>query len=195
MNLCGLILAAGGSTRLGRPKQLVKSQDKTLLQLAIENALNTSLQDVYVVLGANKESIEASIKHLPVQLIENAQWQEGLGSSISAGMHFIQKQGNYDAVLIMLCDQLHVNAAHLQAIIDAYLQKGAKMVATEYGKQLGVPALFDRMYFTDLAQLSGDTGAKKLLQVYAASLYSIPFEQALIDIDTPEDLNRLGLAH
>jgi molybdenum cofactor cytidylyltransferase len=194
MNICGLILAAGGSSRLGRPKQLVQAQGKSLLEQAIINALKTSLQQVHVVLGARFDQIEASVSHLPVAIIRNRQWQEGIGSSISAGIRSILREGEYDAVLIMLCDQLHINTPHLQALINAYLHKEVTIVATAYGEQTGVPALFDQKLFSQLEQLSGDTGAKKILQQHTDSLQSIQFEQAIADIDTPEDLIRNGLA-
>ena len=193
MNICGLILAAGGSSRLGRPKQLVKAHGKTLLECAISNALDAPLQQVYVVLGDRFEQLEASVSHLPVSIIPNKQWQEGIGSSISAGIRSIRREGNFDAVLIMLCDQLHVTPGHLQALIGAYRQKEAPIIGTTYGGQTGVPALFDQKYFSDLEKLSGDTGAKMILFQQAHSLHSIKFEQALIDIDTPEDLIKSGL--
>ena len=193
MNICGLILAAGGSSRLGRPKQLVNANGKSLLEKVIDNSLKTDLQQVYVVLGANLDQVEPSINHLPVSIIKNERWQEGIGSSISCGIRTIQREGNYDAVLIMLCDQLHINPHHLQALIHAYLHKKASIIATTYGDQTGVPALFEQQYFTHLQKLSGDIGAKKILHQYAGSLHPIPFEQAIIDVDTPEDLKKLGL--
>lgn len=194
MNICGLILAAGGSSRLGRPKQLIRAHGKSLLEQSVGTALNASLQQVYVVLGARFEQTEHSIKQLPVSIIRNEHWQEGIGSSISAGMQTIIKESDYDAVLIMLCDQLYINTLHLQALIEAYRQKKASIIATTYGGQTGVPALFDQKYFSDLGKLSGDTGAKKILSLHADSLHCIQFEQALIDIDTPEDLRKNGLA-
>lgn len=193
MNICGLILAAGGSSRLGRPKQLVRVQEKPLLELAIENAVKARLQQVYVVLGARYDQIAPSARHLPVSIIRNEQWQEGIGSSISTGINAISRVGSCDAVLIMLCDQLHVHPQHLLRLIDAYRRKKASIIATTYGGQTGVPALFDQAFFPELEQLSGDTGAKKILHQHAGRLHSIRFEQALIDIDTPEDLHKHGL--
>ena len=193
MKVCGLILAAGGSSRLGRPKQLVSAHGKSLLEKAIDSSLQTDLQQVYVVLGAKVEEVEASVKHLPVRTIYNERWQEGIGSSISCGLRKIQSEGNFDAVLIMLCDQLHITAHHLQSLIDAYLHKKASIIATTYGQQAGVPALFDQQFFPHLQNLSGDTGAKKILHQQTESLHPIPFEQAIIDVDTPEDLEKLGL--
>ena len=193
MKVCGLILAAGGSSRLGRPKQLVNAHGKSLLEKAIENSLQTDLQQVYVVLGAKAEEVEASVEHLPVSMIKNERWQDGIGSSISCGLRKIQGEGNYDAVLIMLCDQLHVTAHHLQSLINAYLDKKSPIIATTYGGELGVPALFDQKYFPHLQNLSGDSGAKKILHQHTKNLHPIPFEEAIIDVDTPEDLEKLGL--
>ena len=193
MKVCGLILAAGGSSRLGRPKQLVNAHGKSLLEKVIDNSLLTDLQQVYVVLGANYEQVEASVKHLPVSMIKNERWQEGIGSSISCGLRKIQSEGNFDAVLIMLCDQLHITAHHLRSLIKAYLHKRSPIIATTYGGQIGVPALFDQQFFPHLQILSGDIGAKKILHQHAGSLHPIPFEKAIIDVDTPEDLEKLGL--
>ena len=193
MKVYGLILAAGGSSRLGRPKQLVNDHGKSLLERAIDNSLKTDLQQVYVVLGANFEQVEASVKHLPVSIIRNERWQEGIGSSISCGLRKIQAEGNFDALLIMLCDQLHITVHHLQSLINAYLHKKAPIIATTYGGQAGVPALFDQQYFPHLQNLSGDTGAKQILHQHAKNLHPISFEQAIIDVDTPEDLEKLGL--
>lgn len=193
MSICGLILAAGGSSRLGRPKQLVRIREKTLLEQAVTMALNSGLQQLYVVLGACFDEIEPTISHLPVTIIRNEQWQEGMGGSISRGMNAILEAGRHEAVLIMLCDQLHITAEHLQALSEAYEQKKGSIVVTDYGVQKGVPAIFDRSYFPELEKLSGDTGAKKILQQHADRLHSISFEQALIDVDTPEDLHQNGL--
>ncbi len=193
MNICGLILAAGGSSRLGQPKQLVNAGGKSLLEHAIENAQKTCLQQIYVVLGAHREQIETRIENLPVTVIRNSKWQEGMGSSISAGIAPVTGEKKWDAVLIMLCDQLHINSQHLQAITSAFRQGKAPLIATAYGNQQGVPALFARQYFTELEKLSGDSGAKKILIRHASHLHTIPFEQALIDIDTPEDLVKNGI--
>jgi molybdenum cofactor cytidylyltransferase len=195
MNIAGLILAAGASTRLGRPKQLLKAQGKPLLEKATEAALEARLDGVYVVLGARYEEIKTSIRHLPAQLIRNEQWQDGIGSSLSSGIRAIRTSNNYDAVLIMLSDQLHVNGTHLSALVNTYLKSSHKaIVATTYGHQTGVPALFDQFYFPQLENLSGDTGAKKVIRQHMDRVLSVNFEQASIDIDTPEDQAKAGLA-
>lgn len=194
MKICGLILAAGASSRLGRPKQLVSVKGKSLLEKAIKTALEAGLNQVYVVLGAHFDEVKASIAHLPVRIIHHEQWQQGIGSSISAGMQTIHAEDHYDAVLIMLCDQLHINIAHLKALLIPYLNSDKAIVATSYGNQTGVPALFDHQHFSLLQALSGDTGAKKIISQQADKVHSIRFEEASIDIDTPEDLAGAGLA-
>lgn len=193
MKICGLILAAGSSSRLGRPKQLVRTGGRTLLEKAIETALAANLNPVHVVLGARFEQIKASIEHFPLSIIENEQWQEGIGSSIRTGIRSVIAEGKYDAVLLMLCDQLHVDAPHLQALIDAYQNKQKLIIATAYGAQIGVPALFDQKYFPLLKELSGDEGAKKIIKRHSAEVHSLKFEQAIVDVDTPEDLLKTGL--
>lgn len=193
MKTAGLILAAGSSSRLGRPKQLVKSHGKSLLEQAIETALKVPLDKVFVVLGARFDEIEPSVSHLPVTVIRNDHWQVGMGSSISAGMKAVMKESGYEAVLIMLCDQLHMTAQHLDMLCDAQQQKRGSIIATTYGEQTGVPALFGHEHFRELEKLSGETGAKKIILQHAGKLHSIRFEQAIIDIDTPEDLHKNGL--
>ena len=193
MKLCALILAAGGSSRLGRPKQLVKQHDKTLLEKAIESAIGTGLQDVFVVLGARFDKIKANIEGLAVTIVQNEQWQEGIGTSISAGMKAVVAEGHYDAVLIMLCDQLYINPRHIQDLVNAYQEEQKAIIATLYDAQAGVPALFDKKYFPHLRELSHDIGAKRIIHQHPKEVYSIPFEKAAIDIDTPEDLEKTGL--
>lgn len=194
MNLCGLILAAGGSSRLGKPKQLVQSGNQTLLEKAVKSALEANLHAVQLVLGARYDELKATIQHFPLTIIYNKHWQEGIGSSISAGMESVIQHGAYDGVLIMLCDQVHVNPAHLNTLVAAFSTEKKPIIATAYGGQLGVPALFDRKYFSFLQNLSGDVGAKKIISKHPSDVHTITFEQAIMDIDTADDLKKAGLA-
>lgn len=193
MKICALILAAGSSSRLGRPKQLVKAHGKTLLERAAESAIEAGLEPVHVVLGACFDQINTSIAHLGVHICKNEQWQEGIGSSISAGMNSVTAEKEYEGVLTMLCDQLHVNSAHLKTLINAFLKEEKGIIATEYANQPGVPALFSRKYFSLLQKLKGDEGAKKIIRRNPEDVHSILFEEAIRDIDTQEDLTEEGL--
>ena len=194
MNFCGLILAAGGSSRLGRPKQLVQAGKQTLLEKAVESALEANLNAVQLVLGARYDQLKTTIEHFPLTIIYNKQWQDGIGSSISAGMESVIQHGYFDGVLIMLCDQVHVNPAHLNTLVAAFNTEQKPIIATAYGGQLGVPALFDRKYFPLLQNLSGDVGAKKIISQHPTDVHAIAFEQAIMDIDTADDLKKAGLA-
>lgn len=194
MKICALILAAGGSSRLGRPKQLVKAGNQTLIERAITSAVEAGLEPVYVVLGARFEQINPAVEQLPVKVIMNEQWKEGIGGSISAGLEAINAAADYDGILIMLSDQLHVNSGHLKALVNAFGKENKRIIATGYAEKPGVPAAFGRKYFPLLRNLSGDEGAKKIISHHPEDVHSVLFEQAIIDIDTPEDVEKEGLS-
>jgi len=184
-----LILAAGRSSRLGSPKQLLELNGKTLLQKAIRTALEVS-ELVGVILGAHREKIEPTIEHLPVEFIFNKNWAEGLSTSIRVGISFLQQKDS-KAVIIMLCDQPYVDAFLLKKIIANYEQTGKPIVACQYDDQPAVPALFDISFFEKLKNLKGDQGAKPLIMNHLEQTNFILFEKGKIDVDTKEDYERL----
>ena len=195
-NIPILILAAGRSSRLGSPKQLLEVDGKTLLQKAIETALEVS-EWVGVNLGANQEMIEPTIQHLPIEFIFNENWSEGMSTSIRAGISFLQnlptdKVGKKSkAAIIMLCDQPYVDAFLLKKIIENFEQSGKSIVACQYDNQPAVPALFDISFFEKLKNLKGDQGAKPLIMNHLEQTNFILFEKGKIDVDTKEDYERL----
>jgi molybdenum cofactor cytidylyltransferase len=191
MNIACLILAAGSSSRLGRPKQLLKYKQKTLIEHTISTVLAAGISQVYVVLGSDFETIRDTISHLPVHMIHHQAWQEGIGSSIRAGISFIENENHADAILIMLCDQPHISGDHLNALIECYSKQNKSIIATGYEQHAGVPALFDQKIFPSLKELKGDSGAKSIISKNSDDVILINFEQAGIDIDTPEDLRNL----
>lgn len=192
--LCTLILAAGTSSRLGMPKQLIRIGNKTLLEKSIEAALGAGSDKIFVVLGSSFEEISKSISHMPVRIIENTDYKEGLGSSIKTGMKSINKQDDYDAVLILMCDQLHVTSSHLHNLIKEYKSKPGSIVATAYNDtEEGVPVIFDKVYFSQLKDLTSDSGAKHIIRQNPEKKKLVRFSEATFDIDTPEDLKKAGL--
>jgi molybdenum cofactor cytidylyltransferase len=191
MNIGCLILAAGSSSRLGRPKQLLKYNQKTLIENTISTVLAAEISPIYVALGSDFELIRDAIHNCPVKIIHHHAWQEGIGSSIRTGISYMENENHFDAILIMLCDQPHIGSEHLKDLIRAFSQKEKSIIATGYGKHTGVPALFDRKIFPSLKELSGDKGAKDIINKNSDDIYVINFEQAAIDIDTPEDFNNL----
>ncbi|WP_426670222.1 nucleotidyltransferase family protein [Mucilaginibacter sp. McL0603] len=186
-----IILAAGASTRLGQPKQNLVFQRKTLLERAIETAIDTECRPIFVVLGANVDDIDFDIKSKEVKFIFNSNWNEGMASSIRIAISEIEKHEEINNVLIMLCDQPFVTSKLIAGMLLKQQETGKAIVACKYGDTIGVPALFTRTLFSELLLLRGQEGAKKILKDHPEDVAIIPFDKGNIDIDTKEDYNRL----
>lgn len=188
-----LILAAGASSRLGQPKQLIPFRGRSLLRHAAETALGSLGRPVVVVLGALAGRLELELAGLPVVVVNNPQWEEGMASSIRAGLAAVAPES--EAAIIMLCDQPLLSARFLDQLVSAHQTTGRGIVAAAYGGSAGVPALFSRSYFAELATLSGSRGAKHLIASHDEDTAQIPFPDASLDIDRPEDLAQLQTLH
>ncbi|HEY5752201.1 MAG TPA: nucleotidyltransferase family protein [Chthoniobacterales bacterium] len=191
-----ILLAAGASTRLGRPKQLISWNGETLLRHTAKVALTSQLGPVVVVLGAVERECRETLTGLPVQIAVNPAWADGMGGSISTGMIALQNDEEpLNAVIIMLCDQPHVTPAALHSLHDEQQRTHAAVVAARYRENdgtLGVPALFTDARFSALSQLSGQIGAKKLIASEPSPAF-ISCPEAASDIDTPDDLASLEI--
>ena len=182
-----LVLAAGGSTRMGRPKQLLPFHGKSLVRHATETALAVG-GPVVVVVGAEGEKVSAEIRDLQVGIVSNPNWASGMGSSIRAGVHaLIELEPNLDAVMITLCDQPRITASILRELIELHQTTGKPLCAAGFAKTFGPPALLGREFFAELLALPGLHGAKQILMRHSQSLLSVPCPQAADDIDTPMD--------
>jgi molybdenum cofactor cytidylyltransferase len=187
-----IILAAGSSSRMGQPKQQLVFEDKTLIQHAIESAVKSLGSPVIVVLGANQGLIKPHIAHERVHFVINPEWQQGMSTSVHAGIKALQSQyPQVDDVIFMLCDQPFVNENLLNRIINVKAEAATPIVACAYQNTIGPPALFNKQHFAELLALKGQEGAKKLLYKYADQVSTIPFPEGSIDIDTPEDYQNL----
>ncbi|NDP27578.1 MAG: nucleotidyltransferase family protein [Flavobacterium sp.] len=185
MKIAILILAAGESKRMKGIKQLLPWKNTTLLGNTIEQAIQSKVNDIFVVLGANANQIAPAITHYKVQIIENKNWKNGLGNSIARGVNFLNKnQQKYDAILIILADQPLINASHYNLLIDKYSQKKAKIIASETNNSPCVPAIFDAVYFEKLVQLNHDKGAKEILIADQKEVYMLHSNVNLLDVDT-----------
>ena len=192
MNAAAIILAAGNSSRLGQPKQLVVHCGESLVRRAIRAAVEIECNPVVVVLGAQADKMRASLDGLEIALVRNGDWREGIASSIRAGIDYlIESAPRVEACLLLACDQPFVDASALQQIIDLRLTGGKPIVASFYAGTFGIPALFDRACFADLLRLKGDYGAKRLILSQSSEVAAIEFPDAAIDIDTPADFQRL----
>lgn len=189
MNNIGIILlAAGESKRMGSPKQLLDIDGKSLLRRTAEVALATDCYPVVMVIGANKAQIAPEIIDLPLTVIDNPMWHEGMSSSVKMGMAGLyMTYKDVDAVIMLVCDQPYLSVSLLTRMIDVYRTKKPPIVACKYGEETGVPALFDRKLFEELLTLTGDKGAKPILMNHLDEAYLITFEAGSVDLDTPED--------
>ena len=195
MNLIGaILLAAGESTRLGQPKQLIQFEGTSLVRRATLAALSSECSSVIVVLGANQELVKPELNLLSIRIVENQNWKEGMASSLRAGLEALSAEtnGEAEAAIIMLCDQPMVTSEVLNRIVQRFLSTRTALVASEYENTLGVPALFRRDLFPTLLALKGAEGAKKAIAKYRNQAEIVPFPQGSFDIDTPEDLLRLA---
>lgn len=186
-----ILLAAGGSKRLGRPKQLIPMGGKSLLRRAAEAAVGSGASPVIVVLGGNADLLTPELEGLDVTPVTNPDWQEGMGRSLRCGVEALQREApRAAAVLLMVCDQPRITAAHLKEMWDRHGASG-KAVAVRYGDHPGVPAILPGQYMSELAK-TGDQGARRLLGALpAADIDLVELPEADFDLDTPEDLRRL----
>ena len=185
-----ILLAAGSSSRLGRAKQLIEFQGKTLIQKAIDEANKSQADCLVVVLGANAGLIQTGFESSNTPFIINSDWQQGMSSSMQAGLHFLMAKEAIDQVLLMLCDQPFVDASLLDQLINAKETSGKGIVAAAYSNTLGVPALFDKRYFEELLQLTGSEGAKKVIFNNQAEVHALDFPLGAVDLDTEEDVSQ-----
>lgn len=186
-----LILAAGASTRMGESKQLLPWKNTTLLGNAIEQALGLTETDVFVVLGSDSERIKDSIKKYPVHVINNDNWQTGMGSSISLGVEVIKNLEVYSKILIHLADQPFVTTKHLKSICNLSFKHENKIIASNYQNKPGVPIVFSAEFFDVFAALKGETGAKKVLRKLEGEVLLLNTIKNLKDVDTKKTYNQL----
>lgn len=185
-----LILAAGNASRFGSPKQLLLYHHKTFIRRIAEEAMTAFGDQLIVVTGANASLVEAEITDLT--FVRNEEWQDGMGSSISKGMKEMMRSfPALQDVIILVCDQPHVSADLLLQMAAQKQSTGKGMVACAYNNTIGTPALFDKQYFNALSTLSGQQGAKVLLQQFRDDVATVDFPSGHIDIDTTEDYERL----
>jgi molybdenum cofactor cytidylyltransferase len=190
-SVAAVIIAAGSSSRLGQPKQLLVLNGEALLQRAICNAHEAGASPVIVVLGAHREQIQSEVDFSKAGIVVNRGWEEGMASSIRAGVDELQKAPDVPGVLLMLCDQPAVTAEHLGRMISAFRQNPANAIASVYSGKRGIPAIFPREAFPDLLALRGDQGARGLLSAPSRTVTEIALDGGELDIDRPEDLARL----
>ncbi len=189
-SVAAIIVAAGSSSRLGQPKQLILIEGEPLLQRAIRIASDAGASPVVVVLGAHRGLIESQVDLRNVAIVINDDWQEGLASSVRAGVAAVERDApQASGLLLMTCDQPRVTAEHLRKMINAFSGITEETaIASIYAAARGIPAIFPRSAVADLCALHGDKGARGLLAKSRWPVIEVPLEGGEIDIDRPEDL-------
>ena len=177
-----VILAAGASSRLGVPKQLVRWKKETLLARSIRVAMEAGCHPVIVVLGACEAQIRSECDLSRVTAVSNPRWSDGMGRSLSLGIAALSEDATVGGAMVMTCDMPAVSAGHLLR-----LAASGKATASHYADRTGVPAYFPREDWPALQALRGPNGARDLLGAAAA----IPLPGGDLDVDTPDDLRRL----
>jgi molybdenum cofactor cytidylyltransferase len=191
-----VILAAGGSSRFGHPKQLLPFRGKTLVRTIIDAACEAGCSPVVVVIGSEAEKIHPELAHANVIEIRNSNWQRGIGSSIRSGVQtLIDHPPDVEAILLLVCDQPAVNTRFIKRLIATREATKKDIVSSSYANTVGVPALFDRSLFEELLSLSDEAGAKSIILQNPERVAQLPFPEGAIDIDTPEDWEKLKTYH
>ncbi|MGO8718033.1 MAG: NTP transferase domain-containing protein [Acidobacteriaceae bacterium] len=194
-----VLLAAGASTRLGQPKQLLrlpafggKTLGETLIDHAVGLAQEAGAAPIFVVLGAHAEEIRLEAELLDCILARNEAWAEGMASSLRLGTSaVIENAPGASGAMILVCDQPALSADHLRALLDAHRSDPKTIAASRYAGRPGVPAIFPRALFPALLDLQGDRGARSILQQPGLAIHAIEFPGGELDLDSPEDLERL----
>jgi len=185
-----VILAAGPSTRMGRPKLLLNYKGVSLLRRAVDAAVAAGCAEIVVVLGAAADQYRAVLEGTAARIFVNRHFAEGMAGSIQVGIEALSD--DIVAAVIMLADQPFIDADIIRRLIETYRSSGKKIVASQYGDVRGVPALFDRALFLELLVVTGDQGARTVVETYPGHVATVDIPAASAeDIDTPDDAERL----
>ena len=184
-----VILAAGSSSRMGQPKQLLKWKNKSFILRSVETALSLAPERTLVVLGSEQERIREEIEDSQVHMVFNEEWEAGMGRSISVGVDYVQSNWpEVFGILIMLSDQPLIDFEHLRSLMMALKRSNCGMVATSHSDEIfGVPAIFDSRYFDELRDLNSDYGARELIKTHCNRACLVYGYNKVIDLDTESD--------
>lgn len=183
-----VVLAAGSSSRLGQPKQLVRIDGQSLVRRTASLAVSAGFAPVLVVCGCEGERVRAELGGLDVAIAHNPGWSAGLASSIRTGIAALPE--TCPAALLLACDQPALDLELLRRLRAEQAANPRAPLACSYRATLGIPALFPRALFPELLALTGDRGARPVLQAHASDVVAVAFPGGELDLDTPADLER-----
>ena len=184
-----VVLAAGVSSRMGKPKQTLLLNGVPMLQKVLEVFRRSNVGKVVVVLGGNAVEVRRRVRFAGELVVVNPKFKEGLSSSLRLGLEHVGTEA--DAAIIALGDQPFVLPTTIDKLVETYEQSEARIVVPTCQGTRGNPVLFDRSVFPQIARIRGDMGAKSVVQKNAADVLEVevPDRGVLIDIDTPSDLD------
>lgn len=187
-----IILAAGSSSRLGRPKQLLHYKAQSFLQNIVGIALEVAVGPVIIVLGSQADLLRKELDETKIITVINEDWQDGIGSSIGCGLKKLTDHiPSAEGVIFTVCDQPFVTTSLLYDLVDAYHRTHQPIIASAYDNTIGIPAFFHRDIFPQLLQLKADKGAKQLMNSYKDQMTLVSFPMGSRDIDTEADYEQL----
>lgn len=187
-----LILAAGSSSRLGRPKQMLAFRGKSLLQITTEAAVASRPANITVVVGAESDACVKAISGLPVDIHFYNGWAQGMGSTLKQGIRYIRrKHPGTENIIVLVTDQPFIHAGVLESLTNEARQTGMPIVASSYGDALGVPVLFHRSVFDELLTIGDHEGARTIVNKNRDRVATVTFPDGAFDIDTEDDYRRL----
>ena len=181
--ITAIVLAAGQGKRFGGVKQLALVDGEPLLQHSLDNVLASSVADIVVVLGAHADAILKQIQFGRARVVLNPQYDEGMSTSIHAGLG---AAGDAEAAMIVLADQPYVKTATLDILIETYRRTRAEIVAPEYAGRRGNPVIVDRSLFAEMMNIRGDIGLRAIIGSHGVTTVAVDDDGVLRDVDVPE---------
>lgn len=188
--VAAIVLAAGGSTRMGQFKQLLPIGGQSMVRRVTEAVCAADLAQVVVVVGAQAEAVTKALASLPVDIVVNEAWVAGMSTSMKTGLRALHSE--VQATLIVLADQPALTPSLLKALVDRYYATGARVIAPFYQGRRGNPVLFDRALFSELLAVEGDQGGRALLIRHQQEMECVEIDDpaAILDVDTRQDYEK-----
>jgi len=193
--ISAIVLAAGASRRMGRPKPLIPLGGRTILQRTLDHLRTARVDEIVVVLGHRAEEVLPALRGLGCRVVINHHFALGMSSSIRRGLQAVHPRA--EAVLIVLGDQPHIGSEVINRLVEGFHRRDRSIVVPVFSGRRGHPVLFGRIFWDRLRALRGDVGGRELLNRYPREVYQVEVDDPgiLADIDRPEDVKKEEASH
>lgn len=189
-SISGILLAAGLSSRMGKPKQLLRFGESTIVETVVDNMLGAKFDEVIVVVGHRAAEVQEQLRTRPVRIVLNANYREGMLTSAQAGIKALKQS---EAFALMLVDQPFITTALINQVVDAYVQTDKGIALPSYNYKRGHPVVFHQRYAREILALDAESGGvRTLFKTYNDDIHyvTVDTDWVLRDIDYPEDYKR-----